>query len=144
RSDFAAGALAPDFVLQLGAAPVTRGGLALLERHEGPLAIVTPHGFPDPESRAAHVVAAPIEATARALASRLERAPAPPRAAWVAAHRRAEAIAWEVASAELEAKGDGLTEGAVARDVVAALPPDARLALGNSLPIRMVEAWAPP
>ncbi len=144
RSAAASRALAPDYVLQLGAAPVTRGGLALLERHRGALAVIAPYGHPDPESRAAHVVAAPIGATVAALAARLEARPAPPRSEWVASHLRADALAWEVAGARLDAAGDALSEGAVARDVVDALPSGARLALGNSLPIRQVEAWAPP
>ncbi|MBC7171648.1 MAG: 2-succinyl-5-enolpyruvyl-6-hydroxy-3-cyclohexene-1-carboxylic-acid synthase [Polyangiaceae bacterium] len=136
--------LAPDFVIQLGAPPVTRGGLSLLERHRGALAVIAEDGFPDPESRAAHVISAPVTQVMDALFERLETAEPPDREAWVRAHREADSLVWSIASSVLESSGEELTEAATAREVVASLPPDARLALGNSLPIRQVEAWAPP
>jgi 2-succinyl-5-enolpyruvyl-6-hydroxy-3-cyclohexene-1-carboxylate synthase len=60
------------------------------------------------------------------------------RAAWRAFAGDANARTWQVIDAELESTGETLTEAHTARGVVAALPPDSTLVVGNSLAVRVV------
>jgi 2-succinyl-5-enolpyruvyl-6-hydroxy-3-cyclohexene-1-carboxylate synthase len=149
--------LRPDLVLQIGAPPVSAGFEDLLEggwvrEH----LVVAEHGHPDPVSTATLVVQAPLAATARAWLGALETRPSAPAApawlgtvrAWCAAARAAiEDVLREAPAAPgsvSAARGDAIGEGALARAVVEALPAGALLALGNSLPIRSAETFAPP
>jgi 2-succinyl-5-enolpyruvyl-6-hydroxy-3-cyclohexene-1-carboxylate synthase len=146
--------LDPDLVLQLGAPPVSAGWEDLLE---GPSVrehvVVAEHGFPDPVSTATLLLQGPVAATASALLRELETAlgtrPATrPADAWLGRLRRLCDGARSAVEALLrDGGGDGgatgLGEGAVARAVAEALPAGALLALGNSLPIRSMEAFAP-
>src|SRR5262249_54916526 len=79
---------------------------------------------------------AALAAAALAAAVRTERVAAWKSHVAAAAERRRRAVAAELAGAEL-------TEGHVARAVVAALPRGAQLAVGNSLPIRFIDGFAP-
>jgi len=125
----------PELVVQLGAPPTT----AAWDRLAAPRIVIAPHGCPDPSGAALHVLGSELPAACVALAQAMVRPAGDP--AWAArvaaaADRRRRAVA-----AELD--GTGLTEGHVARAVVASLPPGAQLAIGNSLPIRAIDTFAP-
>ena len=152
--------LRPDLVLQLGSAPASTGLLRLFQelavRGDVRRIVVSPYGWPDPESSAELVIRAEPGAFACAVLEALEAWAGRTAAAeawaarekqaevWIEALARADALAREAVSGELSSAGDTLTEGGVARAVLAALPEGALLALGNSLPVRQVDAWCPP
>jgi 2-succinyl-5-enolpyruvyl-6-hydroxy-3-cyclohexene-1-carboxylate synthase len=137
----------PDLVLQLGRPPTATEWSAYLERWSAATRfVVAPHGWPDPWSTAAAVIRSPVGSAVRALragveAARRELDPgAPERAAWLAALRAANGTAWSVVD---EALAGGFSEGAAVRAVVDSVPGGGVLALGNSLPIREAEVFAP-
>ncbi|MRG96049.1 2-succinyl-5-enolpyruvyl-6-hydroxy-3-cyclohexene-1-carboxylic-acid synthase [Polyangium spumosum] len=134
---------APDVLLELGAPPTSQGYADYLAKH--PTAarfVITPHGWNDPSQDATALVLADPEDTARALAARLGPARRTSPSPWAESFRRADALAWSLA--EAHAAGPHLTEAAVARAVVAGSPAGALLSVGNSLPVRDVDLWAPP
>ena len=118
--------------------------------------VVNPHGWSDPHSSAAAVIQADVSTTVRALLGRLaerdpsqkeergergERAPSH-LARWGERFRAANREAWRVID-ELVAVPGALSEAQVARAVVASVPREGVLAVGNSLPIRMVDRYCP-
>jgi len=121
-----------DFVLQLGAAPVSSGWDAWLRRSPRvPRVVVSPWAWPDPQSSATTLVQADVGATLAACLERLERTTAP---------RALPALgAFDLGSVPL----DAMAEGAVTRAVVEALPPGGLLAVGNSLAVRHLDDWCP-
>jgi 2-succinyl-5-enolpyruvyl-6-hydroxy-3-cyclohexene-1-carboxylate synthase len=139
--------LAPDLVVQLGAAPVSTGMGRLLEgRPDIPRVVLTPHGWPDPHGSAdALVLGEPGETLERA-SDALGRGPssgAPP-SDWHRSLASAESSVWEAVDAELQAMQPSLSEGAVAREsLVAAGEGEGLLFVGNSLPVRQLDAWCP-
>ncbi len=74
---------------------------------------------------------------------RLAGAPGPARGSWLARWRRADAAAVRAADAVLD-RDESLTEPAVARELLAALPDDALLWCGNSLSVRDIDLVMPP
>lgn len=142
----------PDLVIQLGAPPTSGAWERLLDRHgELERIVVAPTGWPDPHNSAAIVVQADIEATCDQLSARLARRPAQAfaglpapaaTAAFTGVLAAANARVRRVVDAQLQAQGDTLSEGAVARSVSAALAPGSWLVVGNSLPIRLLDAYA--
>jgi 2-succinyl-5-enolpyruvyl-6-hydroxy-3-cyclohexene-1-carboxylate synthase len=156
--------LRPDLILQIGSPPASTGLLQLLSDAAGEAdlfrVIVAPFGWPDPQSSADLLVHAESGAFASALIDALaetggERAPdasgeadadegGPARESWIREVRGADEIAARAIESELAETGDDLSEGAIARAVPRALPPEGLLVLGNSLPVRQVDAWCPP
>jgi 2-succinyl-5-enolpyruvyl-6-hydroxy-3-cyclohexene-1-carboxylate synthase len=152
--------LRPDLVLQLGSSPASTGLLRLFQemavRGDVRRIVVSPYGWPDPESSAELVIRAEPGEFAGAVLEALEAWAGPMEAAeawaaratdaevWIESLARADALAREAVEGELSSAGDMLTEGGVARAVLAALPEGALLALGNSLPVRQVDAWCSP
>ncbi|HUH00872.1 MAG TPA: thiamine pyrophosphate-binding protein, partial [Kofleriaceae bacterium] len=65
-----------------------------------------------------------------------------PEPAWCARFERADAAVWQLVGAELDAAGPQ-SEGQAVRAVIDALPARALLVLGNSLPVRTVDTYAP-
>ncbi|MGB5809028.1 MAG: 2-succinyl-5-enolpyruvyl-6-hydroxy-3-cyclohexene-1-carboxylic-acid synthase [Polyangiales bacterium] len=135
-------ALAPDFVLQLGDSPVSKGW-EILSRSEITRVVVHPWAWADPSSSAVMVVHADLERFAASLADRdfdlsgrdLE---------FQSNFRAAERMVWGEASCVIGDAEDALTEAAVAPAIVDEVPSGVALVLGNSLPIRDVERWVPP
>jgi 2-succinyl-5-enolpyruvyl-6-hydroxy-3-cyclohexene-1-carboxylate synthase len=129
----------PDVVVQVGAAPTSRAGLALVEG-AGRLVIVDPdHLVADPHRRAART----IRADAAAPAGVLDRlAPRPP-GEWLGAWREADAVARATAD-ELLDGWDEPFEGRVARDVAASAPEGSVLVVGSSMPVRDLDAFMAP
>ncbi len=145
RSPIVRERLAPQVILQIGAPPVAAGWEAFLgAQPECQRVVIAPHGWNDPWSSASWIVQADphevVDDLLLALKELPDRAASPWREAW----GQAEMIARKAADEVLALAPDDLTEGAVARMVVEALPEEGLLALGNSLPIREVDAYSPP
>lgn len=130
----------PDLVLQIGEPPVSGswdrfvGSRPTLSRH-----VIAPYGWPDPHGTARSLVIADIDETLQELIAS-SNGPTKPRATpWLAHLARANDAAWRVVDSALA--GSGLSEGGAVRAIVEALPEGAVLALGNSLPVRHVDAF---
>jgi 2-succinyl-5-enolpyruvyl-6-hydroxy-3-cyclohexene-1-carboxylate synthase len=137
----------PDLIIQLGAAPTSGAWERLLDRHPTiRRMIIAEWGWPDPHNTAAGVFHASIETACAQLAEAIaklrpdsvKRGPAFGRAL-----AGANGDVQRIVDDAIGASGEKLTEGAVARTAVASLPPDAWLVLGNSLPVRVVDAYCP-
>jgi 2-succinyl-5-enolpyruvyl-6-hydroxy-3-cyclohexene-1-carboxylate synthase len=143
RTDAGRAGLTPDFVLQLGAAPISKGWEELSAGTRIRRIVVHPWEWADPTSDAEAIVQADIGSLLSALGRaelKLERRDVE----FAARFARAESIVWETADQVLAEPGDALTEAGAVRAVFDALPNPSALVLGNSLPIRDVETWAPP
>jgi 2-succinyl-5-enolpyruvyl-6-hydroxy-3-cyclohexene-1-carboxylate synthase len=133
----------PDFVLQLGATPISRGWEQICSRHRVRRIVVHPWDWPDPSSNAEAIVQADIGSFLVGLARGTYRTSGRDEA-FAARFARAEAVVWELAAAIVEETGDALTEAGVARALLEGLPGPSTLVLGNSLPIRDVDTWTRP
>ena len=137
--------LAPELVIELGAPPTSAGYAQLLAEHPAlPRFVIAPHGWNDPAgSAAALVVADPAEAAAR-ITERVRAARPTSRtapSAWAEALGEADRRALSLASRALA--GEALSEGSIARALVASCPEGAILAIGNSTPVRDLDAYCP-
>lgn len=141
--------LAPDTVLRVGATPTS----SALERFLGApdsavpaLHVLAEHGHSDPSGRARTLLQAPPALAVQALVEALGDAPASAAQARYAAHlAAANALAWQSVDRVLErtAAVPGTTEPRAVRAVLEALPERAVLVVGNSLPVREVDAYGP-
>lgn len=133
----------PDFVLQLGDAPISKGWEQLCESNQIRRIVVHPWKWADPSSNAEAIVQADVGSFLSALAkSRFDLSRRD--ADFVAAFEWAESAAWDEVSAILDGAGDALTQAGAARAVLDEVPNPSALVLGNSLSIRDVDTWAPP
>ncbi len=132
--------LPPEVVLLFGAAPVSNATLAFLENlpPETVVAAISPYPrWPDPAFRLAHWLVADPDLALEGLLAALPQS-LPADAGWRQAWRQAEeATRRAIAAAPL-------TEGKLLDAIVAALPPAARLFVGNSLPVRHLDEYAQP
>lgn len=135
--------MVPDFVLQLGANPTSKGWEDLCSAHRIRRVVVHPWDWVDPASNAELIVQAEVADFLRALA-REDFIGAARDTAFASKIRRAEQLVWAAASEVLTRAGDQLTEAGVARAVRSAAPEGSALVLGNSLPIRNFDTWVPP
>jgi 2-succinyl-5-enolpyruvyl-6-hydroxy-3-cyclohexene-1-carboxylate synthase len=133
--------LAPDFALQLGATPVSAALERLVSNRGGSLryAICAESGWPDPlHQSAALLKASPsllLEAACEALARR-------PRVV------RPRLALWREAQTQVRAELDrllasGFGEAAAVVTACALVPEGSVLAIGNSLPPRLLDRYAP-
>jgi 2-succinyl-5-enolpyruvyl-6-hydroxy-3-cyclohexene-1-carboxylate synthase len=130
--------LAPDLVIRLGAAPTSAPLLRLLGACENHIVVDAGGRWKDHLAIADSYVRTAPAAWCAAIARRVEPAADPE---WIGAWCRAGALA----ARALETEFDGeVFEGAVLAEAVRALPPEATLFVGNSLPIRDVDAFAVP
>ncbi|HEX6276795.1 MAG TPA: 2-succinyl-5-enolpyruvyl-6-hydroxy-3-cyclohexene-1-carboxylic-acid synthase [Polyangiaceae bacterium] len=142
RSSTALEKLWPDTVLRFGATPTSGALERLLAARRGTeLLVVSEHAFSDPSNGAAVVVRGGPERIARLL-SEDSREQWDARTAYVEAVAAANAAAWSavddvLGGANFEASGEALA----VRAAVDAIPPEGLLVLGNSLPIREVDAF---
>jgi 2-succinyl-5-enolpyruvyl-6-hydroxy-3-cyclohexene-1-carboxylate synthase len=137
--------LAPDLVLRFGGMPVCKPLRLWLEHHAVPQIVFDPRSrWNDPSGTAAEMWRTDTSATCQAL---LATANAPAGGAWCAAWRAAEARACDAKAALLAATTALSGAGLFAR-LAATMPAGSCLYVGNSLPIRQLEAaWpgdAPP
>ncbi len=126
----------PEVVLQVGAAPTSRAGLALVGRCER-LVIADPDDLvADPHRRAERRLVVDVaELAGRALA----RTPQRPETDWLRSWREADARA----RAAVDRLVDGWSEpaeGRVARDLAGMLPEGTTLFVGSSMPVRDLDA----
>jgi 2-succinyl-5-enolpyruvyl-6-hydroxy-3-cyclohexene-1-carboxylate synthase len=106
--------------------------------------VIASEAWPDPTSDAVSLVLGPVDATLFALAKAVAPAPEPEaRAAWRERLARLEVLAWRLVEEELARPGP-LGEPRAVRSAVAGVPDGATLVLGNSLPLREVDAYCPP
>jgi 2-succinyl-5-enolpyruvyl-6-hydroxy-3-cyclohexene-1-carboxylate synthase len=135
-------ALVPDFALQLGGTPVSAALERQIQHPERGLryAIAAESGWPDPLHKSAELLRARsgdlLQAAVDALVRRGGGAPRPRLELW----RQAQAAARAAVERHV---GGGFGEAAAVATVVAGLPSGSWLALGNSLPPRLVDRYAP-
>lgn len=127
------GGLVPDWVLRLGAAPVSKI-LNQWASRAGERWVVAPTGrWSDPNRDAGIIIVADDDALAEGLAARV-RVPAPPD--WMSSFRAAEAEALDVIGSQ------GPDEAAVIARLLDLLPDNALLFVGNSMAIRDLDAFS--
>ena len=130
----------PDLIVRIGGGLSSRRVSEWLDASGAEVVLVSEGPEPvDPQHRAALV----LEGDAVAVCESLTAVTAPRRAAWADGFLRASARAGTTL-ADAFASERRLTEPGVARAVVSALPAGARLLVGSSMPIRDVDAFAPP
>lgn len=146
RSTVGGEAIAPDLIVNVGAAPISAGYEALLRERAIPRYVLAPLGWPDPTSNASALIAGELEAILGGLLERLEG--------------RSTAFAEQVAELDSGAarlrdetlltlqqdydRGQTqgqLNEGAVTHRLAATMPTDGLLMLGNSLAVRHMDTW---
>jgi 2-succinyl-5-enolpyruvyl-6-hydroxy-3-cyclohexene-1-carboxylate synthase len=130
----------PDLLVQVGAAPTSRAGLALAAAARR-LVIVDPDELvADPHRRAERRFAV----HAGDLADRAARVIEPgDQAPWLEAWRRADAAAGEAVDRAIDVWVEPF-EGRVARDLAASLPYGSALVVGSSMPVRDLDAYMRP
>ena len=128
----------PEVVFLFGAASVSNATLAFVENlpPETKVVAVSPHSrWNDPAFRISHWLVASPDAALEGLLGLIPSLPADEN--WVQAWQEAE-------DAARRAIADApLTEGKLLAEIVEALPPEARLFVGNSLPVRHLDEYAP-
>lgn len=131
---------APDVVVQVGEPPVSGAWDRFVAHADTRRYVVAPHGWPDPHGTARALLVGDVDETLNALCGALEKLPRRSTAAWTAWLAEANRAAWQAVDSVL-AEETAPSEGAAVRAVVDAMPIGAVLALGNSLPVRHVDAF---
>jgi 2-succinyl-5-enolpyruvyl-6-hydroxy-3-cyclohexene-1-carboxylate synthase len=139
--------LSPDLLLSFGGTPTSGGYERWLEAgFRGQRIVIAEHGFPDPHGLASELVCANTATAATDTVLHLQHARLQHEAeresfgrAWHEANRRA----WIAVEQELARPSPSLTEACAVRAVLDQLPDGCQLVLGNSLPIREVDAYVP-
>jgi len=139
--------LRPDLLISFGAPPTSGAYERFLDSEfAGQRFVVAPHGFPDPHGHASELVSASSADAARAAlevsrprATSVDTARTQFRQAWADANGQA----WRAIERELSRKTPSLSEPRAVRSVLEELPDPCTLVLGNSLPIREVDAYVP-
>jgi 2-succinyl-5-enolpyruvyl-6-hydroxy-3-cyclohexene-1-carboxylate synthase len=132
----------PDVVLQVGGTPTTRATQRLVSTTERLVALDADHPDPDPAGRAEHRIDADPELFAAvAWDQRAEVSPA--ETTWNDAWRDADLLARAAVDRRLDGWEEPF-EGRVARDVAAFLPHRSSLVIGNSMPVRDLDAYMAP
>jgi 2-succinyl-5-enolpyruvyl-6-hydroxy-3-cyclohexene-1-carboxylate synthase len=132
----AAGALAPDAIVQLGGELAAAAWPAARVAWAGaPRWVLAPYGWPDPDSSATGMVRGDVGDAARRIAAALDATPR--REAWHARWREAGARARAAVDAAIETHPGA--EAAVVRATIEAAPEAAVIVVGNSLPARVID-----
>jgi 2-succinyl-5-enolpyruvyl-6-hydroxy-3-cyclohexene-1-carboxylate synthase len=140
-------ALSPELWLSFGATPTSgsyerwlNGGIS------GQRFVIAEYGFPDPHGLANELISASTASAANDTVKHLQHARLQHEAererfrhAW----REANQQAWRAVEQELARPSAQLSEACAIREVLDHLPESCRLVLGNSLPIREVDAYVP-
>jgi 2-succinyl-5-enolpyruvyl-6-hydroxy-3-cyclohexene-1-carboxylate synthase len=142
RSRACRAALAPDLVLRLGATPTAGGLEPLLGEHpSAELHVVSEHGHPDALGRARTLTLGSPERVGAVLAKALgAEEPNAEQRAFGERVAKANELVWQ-AVARAAASEAGLGEPRAVQLALDALPEGGLLVLGNSLPVRMVDAF---
>ena len=147
RSARFATAAAPEVVLRFGAAPTSRGQQVLLAARPGLYEIVVDGagGWRDPDGTAHTMVHADAGAFCDALTASVAAVggrATPPDVAWLVLWLDANAAARAALRDALDATGEPF-EGRAPVELAEALPDGATLVVGNSMPVRDMEAFFP-
>jgi 2-succinyl-5-enolpyruvyl-6-hydroxy-3-cyclohexene-1-carboxylate synthase len=141
RSAPSRAALRPDFMLRLRGTPTSSGLEQVLLERASELHVVSEHGYPDPLSAARTLTfGAPHAVAARLLAELEAHQPHPEQLEYRSRLERANERAWRIIDGVLGAAA-ALDEPESVRLAVAAVPAGGLLVLGNSLPVREVDAY---
>jgi 2-succinyl-5-enolpyruvyl-6-hydroxy-3-cyclohexene-1-carboxylate synthase len=133
--------LAFDLVLRFGAPPTSSGLEQLLAEPRRPeLHVVAEAGFPDPTNAAQSLSFGSTAAVATALGQALSQHRAGAQREFRDLLARANARVWECVERHV-ARGPELSEASAVRAAVAAVPEGGLLVVGNSLPVREVDAF---
>jgi 2-succinyl-5-enolpyruvyl-6-hydroxy-3-cyclohexene-1-carboxylate synthase len=140
----AAGALAPDLVLRVGALPTSKALQLWLREHAGVRQILLGNGgWADPAQDAAWAVRADVASTCIelgvVLAEMLGDTPTAD-ADWAARWRRVNAHTRDILAAELESDDD-MSEPRLFAELAAALPAGATLWVSSSMPVRDLDSF---
>jgi 2-succinyl-5-enolpyruvyl-6-hydroxy-3-cyclohexene-1-carboxylate synthase len=132
----------PEVVLQIGDPPTSGAWEKWVAARDPSVAyhVVAAHGWPDPSSSAKSVVLGDIDDVVRRLSQ--SGTQEPKSGEWARRLAAANAAAWTAVGRVLSAESE-LSEGAAVRAIVSALPSGGLLAVGNSLPVRHVDAFCP-
>ena len=133
--------LAPELILQLGAASMSASFGEYEVTSNAQRIVVAPHGWPDLWGTAAKVIACEPSAFVPALVTALAAKPPRPERAWQAAFAKADRAAWKIVDENLDAHA--FSEGGATRELVAALPPGSLLVIGNSMAVRHLDYFCP-
>lgn len=133
--------LRPELLLCIGQTPTS----SAFERWAARVprrVVLAEHGYPDALGTAELVASGDLEQGLQALLAELKRADGSAKSSAFATelraqHQRCQALV----EAALQQPAEQLSEGAAVKSVVTSLPEGAALALGNSLPIRDVDAY---
>jgi 2-succinyl-5-enolpyruvyl-6-hydroxy-3-cyclohexene-1-carboxylate synthase len=140
-------ALRPDLILSFGQTPTSGSYERLLSGgFSGQRFVIAPHGFPDPHGLATELVSASSEQAARATLLLLEQSglsDVQARESFGRAWTKANSQAWQLVDQELARPSPTLDEARAVRSVLDHVPSPGLLVLGNSLPIRDVDAYVP-
>lgn len=135
----------PDLIVQLGAPPTSTAWEKFISRHpQIERWVIAPYGWNDPLSSARGFLFGGIADTVRAVSSRMQelaRRPSREPSDWERMWVESEIAGRRAVEAVLSQAGSSLTEGSVAQLVVRSVPKGSVLAVGNSLPIRLVDAF---
>lgn len=147
RSPRLQGALRPELILSFGGTPTSGAYERLLNGgYAGQRFVIADSGFPDPHGLASELVSASSAQAARATSRALEHTRLDheaERERYRHAWREANLEAWRAVERELSRASASLSEPLAVRTVMEQLPSPCTLMLGNSLPIREVDAYVP-
>lgn len=139
--------LSPDLLLSVGGTPTSGGYERWLNGgFSGQRFVIAEHGFPDPHGLASELISSSTEAAANDTIRILEQARLQheaERARFGHVWREANRQAWVAVEQELARPSARLSEACAVRAVLEHLPEPCQLVLGNSLPIREVDAYVP-
>jgi 2-succinyl-5-enolpyruvyl-6-hydroxy-3-cyclohexene-1-carboxylate synthase len=140
RAPAARRALAPDVILRVGGVPTSAALDALLaEQPQLALHIVAEHGHPDALGRATTLTLGALDQLLAALGTALDtRVPSSAQRAFAASVASANARCNDILARALT---DENGEAEMVRAAVASVPAHSVLVLGNSLPVRLVDAF---
>ena len=149
RSDELRRELAPDWILRIGGSPTSTAVLDLLSecREARQVVVDGGHRWKDQRARAhRYLRAAPGPVLERLLASPFQEADPGWLEGWAEAERRTQQVLDETGVVGGSAGGQekDVLEGEILAAVAAAVPEDGRLFVGNSMPVRDLDAFAPP
>jgi 2-succinyl-5-enolpyruvyl-6-hydroxy-3-cyclohexene-1-carboxylate synthase len=134
---------APDFVLQVGGAPTGRALGTWIADSGVERIVIARHGVPEAFNQASRVVIGDLEPTLRGLVDRLREAKG--SAGRAAGEWSAElaGVADRARALADEAAGLAGSQGEAVRAAVDAIPRGGVLVVGNSMPVRDVDLYAP-
>ena len=136
--------LAPDCIVRFGGTPTSGAFEALLGEHpSAALHVVSEQGHPDPLGRARSLTLGPLDAIAATVAAAVvPHEPNADQRAFAERVKRANAEAWGSVLRVLENEAPG-SEPATVRTAVESVPPGGLVVVGNSLPVRLLDAFVP-